>query len=226
MLDAIELETDPHPEATVIWLHGLGADGGDFVPVVGELGVADLPVRFLFPHAPVIPVTINGGHEMRAWYDILEANLDRRVDADGVRRSCAQVEALIARESGHGIPPARIVLAGFSQGGAIALHAALARAVPLAGVVALSTYAPLPDTLTALGSPALRTMPLFMAHGTHDAIVPVALGRRAAEGVRTLGLDVAWHEYPMDHEVCMEEIRAIGGFLRTVLDPAPRPGRP
>lgn len=208
--DHIEKETGPNPRWSVIWLHGLGADGHDFAPLVPELVRPDWPaIRFVFPHAPVQPVTINGGMRMRSWYDIVSFDLAGRADSKGVDESVARVEALIAREVERGIPASRIVLAGFSQGGAVTLAAGLRRAEPLAGLVALSTYLPLSaDALARLDATgeAARRQPLFIAHGRHDPVVPFAAGQDAAQRLRALGMDVAWHEYPMAHQVCLEEI--------------------
>lgn len=222
LLDTLEHETGPSPDWSVLWLHGLGADGNDFMPIVPELVRPDWPaVRFVFPHAPVRPVTINNGVPMRAWYDIRDFNLANRADAGGVEESVAQVEALIAREEARGVPASRVVLAGFSQGGAVTLAAGLRRSTPLAGLVALSTYLPLaPDALQALpattGSQA-RTQPVFMAHGTHDPVVPLQAGRMGAETLRSLGFAVEWHEYPMAHQVCGEQIGHLAAWLGRVL---------
>ncbi|MCZ7563645.1 MAG: alpha/beta hydrolase [Burkholderiales bacterium] len=217
MLDAIEIETGPEAQASVIWLHGLGADGSDFEPIVGELALPARPIRFVFPHAPTRPVTINGGMVMRAWYDILGNDVARREDAAGVRASQRGIEALIARERERGTAAGRIVLAGFSQGGAIALQTALRHPERLAGIMALSTYVPIADSLTAEAHAANRATPIFMAHGVHDPIVPVALGRRSRDLLASLGYAVEWREYPMPHAVCAEEIVDIGAWLRSVL---------
>jgi len=216
-LDAIELETGPQPDASIVWLHGLGADGSDFVPVVDELDLGGLAVRFVFPHAPEQPVTINGGMVMRAWYDIVSADLERRADERGVRASQRLVEALIERERARGIVPERLVLAGFSQGGAIALHTGLRHSARLAGVIALSCYLPLAQSFETERSSANAGLPVFLAHGRHDEIVPVAAGRRARDLLVALGYAVEWHEYAMPHSVCGEEIEAIGAWLRRVL---------
>jgi phospholipase/carboxylesterase len=217
-LDGVEMQTHPQPDAAVIWLHGLGADGYDFVPIVKELeALGAPPARYVFPHAPKIPVTINGGYVMRAWYDILGTELVRREDEAGIRASAAAVERLIEREAARGIAAGRIVLAGFSQGGAITLHAGLRRAAPLAGLVALSTYLPLADTVPAECTEASRATPIFMAHGTADPIVPYARGAASRDRLRALGYAVEWHEYPMPHSVNEEEIEAIAAFLRRVL---------
>jgi len=220
-LQTVEHETGPAPTWAVLWLHGLGADGNDFAPIVPELVRKDWPaLRFVFPHAPVRPVTINNGMSMRAWYDIVSLDAGRmadRADAAGVNQSVAQVEALIARERERGIAPDRIVLAGFSQGGAVALAAGLRRSQPLAGVVALSTYLPLSTAalagLDASVSAAARQQPVFMAHGQFDPVVPFAAGQASAARLRALGFDIDWHHYPMAHQVCAEQIRDLGDWL-------------
>lgn len=217
LLDALELETGPYPGASVVWLHGLGADGGDFVPVVDELDLGGLAIRFVFPHAPEQPVTINGAMVMRAWYDIVSPDLERRADERGVRASLRLVEALLERERARGIAPERLVLAGFSQGGAIALETGLRYPERLAGIVALSCYLPLAASLEAERSSANAGLPVLLAHGTQDEIVPVAAGRRSRDLLAALGYAVQWHEYPMPHAVCGEEIEAIGAWLRRVL---------
>jgi phospholipase/carboxylesterase len=215
LLETLEIETSASPRAGVIWLHGLGADGHDFEPIVPEL---DLPkstaVRFIFPHAPVRPVTINGGARMRAWYDVTS---DGRQDAAGIRASQAHVEALIARELARGIPARAVVLTGFSQGGAMALHTGLRHPARLAGVVALSSYLPLPETLEQEMSQANRDVPIFMAHGTQDPLIPLSWAVRSRDRLAALGYAVEWHEYPMPHSVCAEEIADIGRWLRAVL---------
>jgi phospholipase/carboxylesterase len=216
-LEAIELETGPNPTASVVWLHGLGADGNDFVPVADELALPDRAIRFVFPHAPHQPVTINGGMVMRAWYDILSADLERRADERGVRASQALVESLLEREKARGISSGRIVLAGFSQGGAIALQTGLRHPARLAGILALSCYVPLAASLDAERAAANAGLSVFLAHGLHDEIVPVAAGRRSRDLLAALGYAVEWHEYAMAHSVCMEEIEAIGTWLRRVL---------
>jgi phospholipase/carboxylesterase len=217
-LEALEVETGPAPRAAVIWLHGLGADGHDFVPVVPELGLpATLPVRFVFPHAPMRPVSINRGAVMRAWYDIVEVGGAWREDAAGVRDAGRRIEALIARETARGVPVARLVLAGFSQGGAIALHAGLRHPEPLAGILALSCALPLADTLPAEASPAARGVPILMAHGTYDPLIPLARAVRSRDRLVELGYAVTWREYPMPHSVCAEEIGDVAAWLRQVL---------
>lgn len=221
---AIEIETGPQPEFAVIWLHGLGADGSDFVPVVPELGLAPAPaVRFVFPHAPHRAVTCNGGYVMRAWYDIVSLAPDNRVvDEEGLRESRETVRALIAREAARGIPPRRVFVAGFSQGGAVAYLAALTHPERLAGVIALSTYMPTPALLAAEASAANRDLPVFAAHGSHDDVVSPELGRRARDQLREAGYPLVWHEYPMPHSVCIEEIEAIGDWLNAAIAAAPR----
>ena len=216
LLECIELETAPNPVASVIWLHGLGADGNDFVPIVPELDLDGLAVRFIFPHAPRQPVTINGGMVMRAWYDISDAAI-RREDERGVRTSQGHVDALIERESQRGIATSRQVLAGFSQGGAIALHTGLRQPQRLAGVMALSCYLPLADTLAAEASAANRQTPIFMAHGTADPVVTFARARESRDTLRSQGYALDWHEYRMPHSVCGEEVADISAWLRTVL---------
>jgi phospholipase/carboxylesterase len=218
VLETLEVETGPRPTAAVIWLHGLGADGHDFEPIVPELALADtLAVRFVFPHAPMRPVTINGGMIMRAWYDILSLEGVRREDDAGVRAAQASVEALIAREHARGVPASRLVLAGFSQGGAIALQTGLRHAERLAGIMALSTYLPLASTLAAEASPANRAVPIFMAHGRHDSLIPIERATISREALRKAGYDVEWHDYPMEHAVCGEEIADIAAWLNAVI---------
>ncbi|MFN9187193.1 MAG: alpha/beta hydrolase [Betaproteobacteria bacterium] len=217
-LDAIELQTRPDPDATVVVLHGLGADGYDFVPIVKELETLGVPpARFVFPHAPTMPVTINGGYVMRAWYDILGTDLVRREDEAGLRSSQAAIEALLGREMARGIAPGRIVLAGFSQGGAVTLQVGLRQTEPLAGLVVLSSYLPLAAQAAAERHEGSRSVPIFMAHGTQDPVVPLARGTAARDQLQQLGYAVEWHEYPMPHSVCAEEVEAIAAFLRRVL---------
>jgi phospholipase/carboxylesterase len=216
MLESIELETAPYPQASVIWLHGLGADGNDFVPIVPELRLEGMAVRFVFPHAPMQPVTINGGMVMRAWYDIRDAEI-RSEDAAGVEASQRLVEGLIAREKTRGIPASRIVLAGFSQGGAIALQTGLRHPERLAGVMALSCYLPLAENLASEASPANRSVPLFMGHGFSDPIVPHARATESRRQLEALGYPVEWHDYPMPHSVCAEEVNDMGTWLGRVL---------
>ena len=218
MLDCIELQTRDQPSASVIWLHGLGADGYDFVPVVKELEALGAPAaRYVFPHAPQIPVSINNGYVMRAWYDILGTDLVRREDEAGLRRSQTQVEQLIDREVARGMPRSRIVLAGFSQGGAITLQTGLRQAEPLAGLVALSCYLPLAPLFAAERAAGSAAVPILLAHGSSDPVVPLARGAAAREQLQQLGYAVQWHEYPMPHSVCGEEIEDIAAFLKRVL---------
>ncbi len=217
LLDAIEIETAPSPAASVIWLHGLGADGSDFVPIVRELELPQLPIRFVFPHAPLQPVTINHGMVMRAWYDIVGADLARREDERGVRASQSLVEALIAREKTRGTPAPRIVLAGFSQGGAISLQTGLRHPERLGGIMALSCYVPIAESLAAEAHAANREVPIFMAHGLYDPIVPLAAARRSRALLQQLGYAVEWHEYPMPHSVAPQELDHIGAWLRRVV---------
>ena len=221
LLETIEIETAPNPAATVIWLHGLGADGNDFAPIVPELRLAGAPaVRFVFPHAPMMPVTINNGHVMRAWYDVSFGDLEgktRQADEKGVRASQAAIEQLIARENARGIAADKIVIAGFSQGGAIALQTGLRHADKLAGIMALSTYLPLATTLTAEAAAANRAIPIFYAHGTHDPVIPLAMATNSRATLAAAGYSVDWHEYPMQHSVCIEEIGDISAWLLRVL---------
>ena len=218
MLEVLELETGPRPTAAVVWLHGLGADGYDFEPIVPELELPATPaVRFVFPHAPMRPITANGGVVMRGWYDVLSFEGVRREDEAGVRASQASVEELIARETARGIAPARLVLAGFSQGGAIALHTGLRHAERLAGIMALSTYLPLAPTLGAEASAANRDVPIFMAHGRDDSLIPVERAVTSREALRTAGYKIEWHDYATEHAVSSEEIEDIAGWLRRVL---------
>jgi phospholipase/carboxylesterase len=222
LLEAIEIETSAAPTASVIWMHGLGADGHDFVDIVPELHLPPRPgIRLVFPHAPKRPVTINGGYVMRAWYDIRDDHGQRREDPDGVRASQKSIEALIQREKARGVVASSIVLAGFSQGGAMALHTGLRHAERLAGVMALSCSLPLPDSLAAEAAPANRDVPIFMSHGTHDPMIPMARAVRAREVLTGLGYRVEWHEYPMPHSVCAEEIADLAAWLQQSLAAAP-----
>jgi len=214
---ALEIESAPSPDAAVLWLHGLGADGHDFEPVVPQLRLPPgLRVRFVFPHAPVRPVTLNMGMRMRAWYDILQLGGGREDEA-GIRESQALLEALIARERRRGVAAQRIVLAGFSQGGAVALHTGLRHAERLAGILALSTYLPLAASVAAERSAANAGVPLFMAHGRFDDIIPLERARQSRALLEGLGCKVEWHEYAMPHAVCGEEIADIAAWLRAVL---------
>ncbi|WP_348756156.1 dienelactone hydrolase family protein [uncultured Aquincola sp.] len=218
LLQTIELQSGDAPGASIIVLHGLGADGNDFVPFAQELDLAAVgDVRFIFPHAPTIPVTINGGYVMRAWYDILGADLVRREDEGGLRQSQQQVAALIDRERERGVPAHRIVLAGFSQGCAMSLMTGLRYPERLAGIAGLSGYLPLADKLAAEAHDANRLVPIFLAHGTHDGVVPLARATGTRQALQAAGYDVAWHEYPMQHSVCAQEVRDLNDWLLKVL---------
>jgi phospholipase/carboxylesterase len=211
-MEAVEIETGSPPQAAVIWLHGLGADGHDFEPIVPELRLKQA-VRFVFPHAPVQPVTINQGMRMRAWYDIFQFGGGRE-DDKGIRASQALIVKLIEEQP---VPPEKIVLAGFSQGGAIALQTALRYPKPLAGIMALSTYLPLAATLTAERGAANAQIPIFMAHGQYDDIIPIQRAQASREALQKVNYKVEWHEYPMPHSVCGEEVRDISAFLAKLL---------
>ena len=211
-MDAIQIETGPKPQAAVIWLHGLGADGHDFEPIVPELELAK-PVRFVFPHAPVRPVTINNGMRMRAWYDIFQFGGGRE-DEQGLRASQKLVEEMIRAQ---GLPPEKIVLAGFSQGGAIVLQTGLRYAERLAGIMALSCYLPIASTVAAERNPANRSIPIFMAHGAYDDIIPIQRAQQSRAALEKLGYPIEWHDYPMPHSVCAPEIAHISAFLSKVL---------
>lgn len=214
----VEIETAPHPVATVILMHGLGADGNDFVSIVNELDLSAVgAVRFVFPNAPVIPVTINGGYAMPAWYDIAVADLGSREDEAGLRRSRIAIEALIAHEQSRGIPADRIVVAGFSQGCAMALMTGLRHGERLAGIVGLSGYLPIASTTAAERHAANHDTPVFMGHGTRDGVVPMARAIESRNALTAMGYEVEWHSYPMEHSVCMEEIADINAFLLRVL---------
>ena len=221
LLECIERETGPDPSWSILWLHGLGADGHDVVPIVPELLRPGWPaLRFVFPHAPVRPVTINNGVPMRAWYDIVDVDLANRADEGGVRQSVEQVEALIAREVGRGVARERIVLAGFSQGGAVTLATGLRSAAPLGGLVALSTYVPSAGKARQALVDGAAGQPVCMAHGSQDPVVPFQAGQQSAALLRELGFDVDWHAYPMPHSVCAEEIRDLGDWLSRRFDAA------
>ncbi len=214
MLDCIERQTAPNPTHSVIVLHGLGADGNDFAPIVSQLVHADWPpLRFVFPHAPVRPVTVNSGMLMRAWYDIAGFDLSQRQDEAGVRASIAQVEQLIEREAQRGVPSEQIVLAGFSQGGAVALATGLRHARRLAGIVALSTYLPISGIIAAERHSANAQLPIFMAHGSFDPVVPLRLGEISRDLLRGFGHPLEWHTYPMAHQVCPQEIYDLADWL-------------
>lgn len=212
--DAVIIEPASRHRASVIWLHGLGADGHDFEPVAPELGLpAGAGARFIFPHAPFMAVTINGGQRMRAWYDIRCADLRQQEDIAAIRASAELIERYIQAEQASGIPASRIILAGFSQGGALALHTGLRYADSLGGIIALSTYLPLADRLRAEATDANRVSPVFIAHGRADPVIPLAHGQATAEALRQAGYAVDWHEYEMPHSVCPQEITAIGAWL-------------
>jgi phospholipase/carboxylesterase len=218
LLDALELQTGTDPAWAVIWLHGLGADGHDFEPIVPQLVRPDWPaIRFVFPHAPVRAVTINNGVRMRAWYDIKDFDLANRADEAGVDASISQVEALVAREVSRGVPRSRILLAGFSQGGAVALAAGLRGPEPFAGLIALSTYLPSAHKAEAALAQDAARQPVFMAHGIQDPVVPYAAGEHSAALLRRLGFAVDWHRYPMPHAVCADEIRDLGDWMERLL---------
>lgn len=218
-LEAIEMSTGPEPAATVIVLHGLGADGNDFAPVARELDLAAVgPVRFVFPHAPVRPVTINNGWRMRAWYDILGAGSPAREDEAGLRQSRQDIEALLAREQARGVAARRIVLAGFSQGCAMALLTGLRHGQRLAGIAGLSGYLPLAATTAAERSDANAPTPVFLGHGQHDDIVDIERGRASRDQLQSLGYSVQWHEYPMGHSVSAAEIADLNRWLLQVLE--------
>jgi len=218
VLPTLCVETGANPSASVIWLHGLGADGHDFEPVVPELGLPDdLHVRFVFPHAPSIPVTINGGYIMPAWYDIRQTDLGIEQDEAGIRKSARAITMLIEHEIMRGIGPERIILAGFSQGGAMALYTGLRHAERLAGIMALSAYLLFPDRLQQEFMRAGAGTPIFMAHGVEDPIVPLRLGETAAHRLEKMDYPVSWHTFPMGHSVCAEEIQCIGRWIASVL---------
>jgi len=221
MTDTVEVETGPNPVGSIVWLHGLGADGHDFEPIVPELRLpSTLPLRFVFPHAPVRPVTINGGMSMRAWYDIFSLDHDGPVDEAGIRASGEILNELVRRERERGVEADRIVVAGFSQGGAIALHAALRYPERLAGLMALSAYLPLSGSFDAevvANDDAVNgEIPIFMAHGSFDPVLPMHLGSDSASFLSEAGFAVEWHDYPMAHAVCAEEIVHIGDWLLRV----------
>lgn len=216
--NAVIIEPVTVHKASVIWLHGLGADGHDFEPIVPELRLPKaLGVRFIFPHAPVRPVTINAGMTMRAWYDIKSPDLRQFEDVASIIDSSALIDRYIERETGSGIPSEKIIIAGFSQGGAIALHCGLRYPEKLGGLLALSTYLPMPDKLASEVSEINRTVPIMMMHGDYDPLIPVIAGRESCELLNRAGYDVIWKTYPMPHAVCAEEIRDISEWLRNRL---------
>jgi phospholipase/carboxylesterase len=217
-LETLEFETAPTPRATIIVLHGLGADGNDFVPICDELDLAPVgPLRFVFPHAPIRPVTINGGYRMRAWYDVLGTDIARREDEAGLREAQAEVAALIEREGERGVPASRVVLMGFSQGCAVALLTGLRHGERLAGLACLSGYLPLADSTATERSDANALVPIFMAHGHHDPVIPIARATASRDALVALGYTVQWHAYPMQHAVSPQEISDLNRFLLQVL---------
>lgn len=217
LLSCIEIEPKQPANKTIIVMHGLGADGNDFVPIVSELNLpSSLAVRFVFPHAPVMPVTINNGYEMRAWYDILAMNIDRHVDQAGVHRSVREVEKLIERENERGITSENIILAGFSQGAAMALTTGLRYLQPLGGIIALSGYLPLAQATLHDAGEANKHTPIFIGHGTQDPVVPYVLGKTTETILKEAGYSVSWHHYLIPHSVSAEEIRDIGNWIREV----------
>lgn len=223
VLPHIETTSAANPEAAVIWLHGLGADGNDFAAIVPQLDLRGCPpIRFVFPHAPSMPVTMNGGYVMPAWYDILGGDMQKREDEAGIRRSALAIEALIAREVARGIPAKRIVLAGFSQGCAMVLHTGLRHPSRLAGILALSGYLPLAGALASEASAANRDLPIYMAHGTADPMIPIARAEASRDALQALGYPVQWHGYPMQHSVHPREVQDIAQFLQVVMAPQDR----
>jgi phospholipase/carboxylesterase len=221
LLEAIQIETGKNPHASVVWMHGLGADGNDFVPIVHELDLQGAPdIRFVFPHAPARPVSINNGYVMRAWYDVKWGDLEGRskqADESGVRASQQMIVQLVERECARGIAAERIVLAGFSQGGAMALQTGLRFPRKLAGIMALSCYLPLAESFAGEAHSENRQTPIFMAHGVQDGVIAMEMATLSRDILRQHGYDVEWHDYPMAHSVCLEEISDIGAWLRRVL---------
>ncbi|MBF0287782.1 MAG: alpha/beta fold hydrolase [SAR324 cluster bacterium] len=218
LLPCVEVNPSKNPVASVVWLHGLGADGHDFEAVVPMLKIPDsLPIRFVFPHAPERPVTLNAGFVMRAWYDIVDLNFPRTVNLEELEISVQQTVALVEREMENGLPSEKIILAGFSQGGAIALHASLRLPYKLAGILALSTYMVNSETLAAERNLINQDTSIFMAHGTKDPVVPVAHGRQAYNDLQSFGYPISWTEYPMEHMVCLEEIQDVSAWMSDTL---------
>lgn len=216
LLPAIELETTPTPDSTVIWLHGLGADGNDFAPIVPELNLpAELAVRFIFPHAPTMPVTVNGGSVMPAWYDIMAMEIDREIDTAGLMQSAQAINAFISRELERGIDSKRVVIAGFSQGGAVAYQVALSHEKQLGGLLAMSTYLATADIITY--SETNKTIPIQIQHGVYDPVVPEQLGRKSASQLTKQGYKANYQTYPMEHAVCLEQIGDISQWLQSIL---------
>ncbi len=215
----IEIELSPSPTRSIIWLHGLGADGNDFAGIVPQLGLPEkAPIRFIFPHAPVQPVSINGGMQMRSWYDIKSLSFEDRADEAGLKESTATVKALIEQEIARGVASEHILLAGFSQGGAVVLYTGLRYHQSLAGIMALSTYLPLPHKTEAERSNENANIPIFMAHGQHDPVIPITLAQQSHEQLQAMGYNVQWHHYPMQHSVSPEEIGDITVFIREALE--------
>jgi len=218
-LEKVIVETGENPDASIIWLHGLGADGHDFEPIVPELGLPNhLAVRFIFPHAPAIPVTINDGYIMPAWYDFKQTDLGIEHDEKGIVRSAKQIQLLIEQQQMHGIAANRIILAGFSQGGAMAIHCGLRQSKPMAGIMALSAYLLLPDQLEDEMKDSARAVPIFMAHGVADPVVPYAAGEASYRKLETAGCHVEWHSYSMEHHVCPLEMKDIGLWISGILE--------
>ncbi|MDV6341384.1 dienelactone hydrolase family protein [Nitrosomonas sp. Is24] len=218
LLPAVEIETGGSPAYAIVWLHGLGADGNDFVPIIDELTLpSGASIRFIFPHAPERPVTINNGYVMRAWYDIYRADFNDPEDQSGIRDSQQALDALIEREMQRGIPSGHIFLAGFSQGGAMALQTGLRQNNPLAGIIALSCYLPLAETLAVEACDANATTPVFMAHGIYDPVIPLSHAAASRDKLLATGYPLEWHEYPMAHSVCEAEIADISRWLRHII---------
>ncbi|MBB3220598.1 alpha/beta hydrolase [Pseudoduganella umbonata] len=218
VLPNIEVSTNDAPQVAIIWMHGLGADGNDFVPFVKELNLSGLPgIRFIFPHANTMPVTINGGYVMRAWYDIIHTDLGRQEDEKGLRASQAHVEALIEREKSRGIPASRIILGGFSQGCAMTLQTGLRYKEKLGGLLCLSGYVPMADKVAAERSAANQDTPIFLVHGRLDPVIPLARATASRDLLQSLGYNVEWHDYYMQHSVCPEEVSDISGWLNKIL---------
>ena len=218
LLETIEIESAPNPTVAIIWMHGLGADANDFVPMVKELDLRGLPgIRFVFPNAETMPVTINGGYVMRAWYDIIHTDLGRQEDEAGLRASQVKVEALIAREKARGIPAERIIVAGFSQGCAMTLQTAMRQKEKLAGMMCLSGYVPIAAKAAAEHTQESLATPIFMVHGRMDPVIPIARAEQSRDLLKQLGYQVEWHDYMMQHSVCMEEVEHISAWLKKVL---------
>ena len=218
LLETIEIESAPNPTVAIIWMHGLGADANDFVPMVKELDLRGLPgIRFVFPNAETMPVTINGGYVMRAWYDIIHTDLGRQEDEAGLRASQLKVEALIAREKARGIPAERIIVAGFSQGCAMTLQTGMRQKEKLAGMMCLSGYVPIAAKAAAEHTPESLATPIFMVHGRMDPVIPIGRAEQSRDLLKQLGYQVEWHDYMMQHSVCMEEVEHISAWLKKVL---------